>query len=331
MKTGLIPFLLLTITTPLLALPVTIGELVLSGAEHPSGGALTGEFCREVTRLDSEGQLMLKPLDKPVKSILEAEKVCREQGIELLLYGWISAGERWWDGELKLYSSGEKRVIREIHGRAGLDETASLIPELARKTVTLLYHDLGEDYPVQPMPPVHNGALSLSAGGGFWTGIGSWDPVINGYGALWGSVRVTCPNRGTAPPFRRQLDLRLGITWSWASGTTRPGWKPAVIDETRFRIPVELGFDAGRGIRLYVTAAPLIQIVRTTPGDIRAAFGGSLAPGCEIALGARKSFSVGYQLPFEITFFQTTQMIFIPVIYLSYALPFTHPKQGERP
>jgi hypothetical protein len=327
-RTGLLLLFLLT-AGGVFSLPVTVGNLNLIGENAWPGEDPTTRFMAELSRHDTSRILALTPLGCPVSGILEADRICREKGITLLLYGFITAGERWYDTEIKLYSAEEGKVIREFYLRSGLNEKEELLPCLAAKTVSLLYRDLGEILPSTTSPRPHNGSLSVMAGGGFWTCLGEWDSVLTGYGTLFSGLRFTCPTAGIRDPSRWRGTIRLGFSFTWSAGTNEPGYQPASLQEYRFRVPVDFGIDSGRGLLLFLSLAPLYQLVMIPGDDPRTAIGGSVAPGCEIALGAGQWLSFGCQMPFEATFFDKPQYVFMPVLYLTANIPFRKGTNGR--
>ena len=64
---------------------------------------------------------------KTVRSSYDALKVCKEEKIEYLLYGWVKKGEHTYEGELRIFDGEGRKNIYTVYEKDGAAEYEAFI------------------------------------------------------------------------------------------------------------------------------------------------------------------------------------------------------------
>lgn len=72
---------------------------------------------------------------KTVRSSYDALKVCKEEKIEYLLYGWIKKSEHTYEGELRIFDGEGRKNIYTVYEKDGATEYETFIRNISGKVV----------------------------------------------------------------------------------------------------------------------------------------------------------------------------------------------------
>ncbi|QOW61617.1 hypothetical protein [Treponema pedis] len=68
-----------------------------------------------------------------VRSSYEALKVCKEEGIKYLIYGWIKKGLYTYEGEIRIYDGEGRKNIGTVYGKEAIEEYEKFIKNISIK------------------------------------------------------------------------------------------------------------------------------------------------------------------------------------------------------
>ena len=103
---------------------------------------------------------------KTVRSSYDALKVCKEEKIEYLLYGWIKKGEHTYEGELRIFDGEGRKNIYTVYEKDGAAEYEAFIRNISGKVVGKLRELFY--LPAEGNDETHS-KINVQAEIGYWT------------------------------------------------------------------------------------------------------------------------------------------------------------------
>ena len=116
-----------------------------------------------------------------VYGILDAERICATKEMNFLIYGYIKKDDTSWFGNLKLYSSKEKKIIKEFFASDDINSYDRFIETMVNNIInyceTLVSADISKKNKDTKRPLEINLPMTLS----YWTPTSyGWNDVLTG-------------------------------------------------------------------------------------------------------------------------------------------------------
>ena len=125
---------------------------------------------------------------KTVRSSYDALKVCKEEKIEYLLYGWIKKGEHTYEGELRIFDGEGRKNIYTVYEKDGAAEYEAFIRNISRKVVRKLEELFY--LPAEEKDETHS-KINVQAEIGYWTFMNKdWLKYLTGTISVGGGLEV---------------------------------------------------------------------------------------------------------------------------------------------
>lgn len=125
---------------------------------------------------------------KTVRSSYDALKVCKEEKIAYLLYGWIRKSEQTYEGEIRIFDGEGRKTIYTVYEKDGAEDYEAFIQNISRKVVRKL-----EDLfylPDRDENKTHS-RINVQVEAGYWTFINkAWLQYLSGTVSAGGGLEV---------------------------------------------------------------------------------------------------------------------------------------------
>ena len=145
---------------------------------------------------------------KTVRSSYDALKVCKEEKIEYLLYGWIKKGEHTYEGELRIFDGEGRKNIYTVYEKDGAAEYEAFIRNISRKVVRKLEELFY--LPAEEKDETHS-KINVQAEIGYWTFMNKdWLKYLTGTISVGGGLEVI-PNDGAVLTKKMNLYFSIGF------------------------------------------------------------------------------------------------------------------------
>ena len=145
---------------------------------------------------------------KTVRSSYDALKVCKEEKIEYLLYGWIKKGEHTYEGELRIFDGEGRKNIYTVYEKDGAAEYEAFIRNISGKVVGKLQELFY--LPAEEKDETHS-KINVQAEIGYWTFMNKdWLKYLTGTISVGGGLEVI-PNDGAVLTKKMNLYFSIGF------------------------------------------------------------------------------------------------------------------------
>ena len=125
---------------------------------------------------------------KTVRSSYDALKVCKEEKIEYLLYGWIKKGEHTYEGELRIFDGEGRKNIYTVYEKDGAAEYEAFIRNISGKVIGKLQELFY--LPAEEKDETHS-KINVQAEIGYWTFMNKdWLKYLTGTISVEGELEV---------------------------------------------------------------------------------------------------------------------------------------------
>jgi hypothetical protein len=125
---------------------------------------------------------------KTVRSSYDALKVCKEEKIAYLLYGWIRKSEHTYEGELRIFDGEGRKNIYTVYEKDGAAEYEAFIRNISRKVVRKLEELFY--LPAEEKDETHS-KINVQAEIGYWTFMNKdWLKYLTGTISVGGGLEV---------------------------------------------------------------------------------------------------------------------------------------------
>jgi hypothetical protein len=253
-------------------------DLVRSLSETASGSAFV------VRAVES-------PPASPIRSYLDAARLCQARGYTYLLYGYLKRNELSLTAEVKLLDAEKGAIAASFFNSDDSNHYPRLIKDLAARIEDYFSADIGLNPPARKRDPQRN-LLSVPVSLGYWTPAGGeWSPVLAGLGSLSIGARFI-PARPLFTFLARPWFVALGIQAEYALGLNQPGYESFLLHEARLRIPIELDAEISTGHVLAFSAGPLLVVDTMVQDRLYAASNTSVTTVGGLALGACYRYTI---------------------------------------
>lgn len=171
-------------------------------------------------------------------TIIDANKICIAENVDYLIYGYIKKNETSWISEIKLYSSSEKKIIKEFFASDSAKHYERFVNVLCQnilygiEEITGLNHDELKRQKTRPME------LKIP------TSIFYWTPID----ANWGNKILGIAGTSTGLEFypvqpvmvlkEKLIDLSVRFNLSWDIAMNKKDTYPLILNTIVLSLPV---------------------------------------------------------------------------------------------
>ena len=157
---------------------------------------------------------------KTVRSSYDALKVCKEEKIEYLVYGWIKKSEYTYEGEVRIFDGEGRKNIYTVYEKNGVEEYEAFIRNISGKAIGKLkelFYLPDED------ENKTNSRVNVQVEAGYWTFMNKdWLRYLNGTVSVGGGFEVI-PNDGVVYTKKRKLYFSIGVLVKYCLGISGKG------------------------------------------------------------------------------------------------------------
>ena len=145
---------------------------------------------------------------KTVRSSYDALKVCKEEKIAYLLYGWIRKSEQTYEGEIRIFDGEGRKTIYTVYEKDGAEDYEAFIQNISRKVVRKLEELFY--LPAEEKDETHS-KINVQAEIGYWTFMNrDWFKYLTGTISVGGGLEVI-PNDGAVLTKKMNLYFSIGF------------------------------------------------------------------------------------------------------------------------
>ena len=125
---------------------------------------------------------------KQVRSSYDALKLCREEKIKYLIYGWIKKSEYTYEGELRIFDGEGRKNIFTVYEKDGIKNYEKFIKNISKK----LLENLQELFFIPKLEEVEKySRINVEADIGYWTFMNkAWVKYMSGTIGVGGGFEV---------------------------------------------------------------------------------------------------------------------------------------------
>ena len=157
---------------------------------------------------------------KTVRSSYDALKVCKEEKIAYLLYGWIRKSEQTYEGEIRIFDGEGRKNIYTVYEKDGAEDYEAFIQNISRKVVRKLEELFY--LPDRDENKTHS-RINVQVEAGYWTFINkAWLQYLSGTVSAGGGVEVI-PNDGAVLTKKMNLYFSIGCAADYRFGVSGKG------------------------------------------------------------------------------------------------------------
>lgn len=158
---------------------------------------------------------------KTVRSSYDALKICKEEKIGYLLYGWIKKGEYTYEGEIRIFDGEGRKNIGTVYEKDGIKEYEKFITGISMKVLDRLQELF---YVPKAEGEEKHSSITAQTDIGYWTFMnGNWTKYIAGTISIGGGLEVIPDDRVFFIKKKRgyfsvgiSMDYRMGISMTGA-------------------------------------------------------------------------------------------------------------------
>lgn len=145
---------------------------------------------------------------KTVRSSYDALKVCKEEKIAYLLYGWIRKSEQTYEGELRIFDGEGRKTIYTVYEKDGAEDYEAFIQNISGKVVGKLRELFY--LPDRDENKTHS-RINVQVEIGYWTFMNrDWSKYLTGTISVGGGLEVI-PNDGAVLTKKMNLYFSIGF------------------------------------------------------------------------------------------------------------------------
>ena len=231
------------------------------------------------------------PPASPIRTYLDAARLCQSRGYGYLLYGFVKRGEFSVTAEVKLLDAEKAVVAASFFNTDDSSHYPRLMKNLAVRIEDYFAADIGLNPPKRKQETQRN-LLSIPVSLGYWTPAGGeWSTVLAGLASVSLGARFVPAN----PLFTflaRPWFVALGIQAEYSLGLNQPGYESFLLHEARVRFPVELGAEISTGHVIAVLGGPLFIVDAIVQDRLYASSSTSVTTVGGVSLGAYYRYAI---------------------------------------
>ncbi|AIW89611.1 hypothetical protein JO41_07245 [Treponema sp. OMZ 838] len=157
---------------------------------------------------------------KTVRSSYDALKVCKEEKIAYLLYGWIRKSEQTYEGEIRIFDGEGRKNIYTVYEKDGAEDYEAFIQNISRKVVRKLEELFY--LPDRDENKTHS-RINVQVEAGYWIFINkAWLQYLSGTVSAGGGLEVI-PNDGAVLTKKMNLYFSIGCAADYRFGVSGKG------------------------------------------------------------------------------------------------------------
>ncbi len=274
---------------------------VLEDSGGPAAGTLNpGEdLVRNLSEIAGGSALIVRAVDAPpsapIRSYLDAARLCQSRGYALLLYGFVRHSDLSVSAEVKLLDAEKGTVAASFFNADDSRHYPRLMKDLAGRIQDYFSADVGLSPPPKKPEPERN-LLSVPLSLGYWTPAGGeWSRVLAGLGSLSIGARFI-PALPLFTFLTRPWFVAFGVQAEYGLGLNQPGYESFLLHEARVRIPIELGAEISAGHVLALAAGPLLVVDAMVQDRLYASSSASVTTVGGVSFGAHYRYAVSDSL-----------------------------------
>jgi hypothetical protein len=177
------------------------------------------DVLRQLNRIETGAALQFFPVDNtrmnPPQSVLDAVRVCRDERLYFLLYGYVTKKDYTYYAEIRLYDYEKRAIIQSFYGADDHGNYERMIEDMAHKIVR--YVD-GEFHLAIAFDEPEYYEFWLPFNAGYWTAMGrQWTDLLLGVAAVSAGVEFI-PNDRQAVLLGKSFYASVGISAGYRFG-----------------------------------------------------------------------------------------------------------------
>jgi len=285
------------------------------------------DLLRALSVRTSPDIIILSParnaVDGPVRTFLDAARLCETQGYRFLLYGFVRKSEYSFYAEVKLLESEKRDVVAVFFNSDDAAHYDRFVGDLADRIASFFHEEIGLKPPVRKSPPRRN-LLEVPMALGYWTPVGGdWSQVLAGLGSVNLGIRFI-PASPLFVFLSSEWTIALGCDVEYDLGMSQPSYEGGVLHAVQLRLPIELFTQLSAGHSLGMGIGPLLRIdtlVQDRKYDdfytATTAVGG-LSVSVTYRYLVSDSLSLGMTAIVDVAFYNTPLSSFSPRIFIDW-------------
>ena len=173
-------------------------------------------------------------------SIMDANKICVEEGADYLIYGYVRKNETNWFCEVKLYGEAEKKIIKEFFASDSTDHYDRLINSLNRNILSGIEELTGVNQDEKKKEKMRAMELNIAPSLFYWTPVDrDWGNKISGIAGINGAVEFY-PPQPVMTAEEKLVDFSVRFNLLWDIGINKAGVYPLVLNTVTLGLPALL-------------------------------------------------------------------------------------------
>lgn len=184
-------------------------------------------------------------------TIIDANKICVNEKVDYLIYGFIKKNEKNWFAEIKLYDSNEKKINQDFFASDNIEHYERLINNLCQNILFEIEEITGLNKDEIKKEQTREMELNIPAALFYWTPIDSkWGNKILGIAGLSTGVEFYPPQPIII--FKEKLfEFSIRTNLSWNIGINKKKTYPLILNTIAVSLPVLLHMHFDKRNSLY--------------------------------------------------------------------------------
>lgn len=179
-------------------------------------------MCREFSSRWFEGLIHFENLGRKkygeILNILDASRVCTAENVEFMLYGYIQNNEGNWFGNIKLYDSQKKKIIKEFYCADSLEHYERFLASLAHNILEEITELTGIESDTLNKTDIRPVELTLPVSLFYWTPVDpKWNSRILGIAGTEIAAEFY-PQQPLISIKEKQIDFSIRLVLFWDCG-----------------------------------------------------------------------------------------------------------------
>jgi hypothetical protein len=251
-----------------------------------------------------------------ISNILEASSYCEKEGIDNLIYGFLSRNQYRDSLELRFYNHNSRTIEKVFYGSDNIDETGRLVADIKSKINTYLIEELAlyEDKKDEDQ----KSKLSVPIAAGYWIPLDNhWSDVTVSLFSIKSGILFN-PFEEIKSTENLNLNFHFGFSLLYETGMNAMGFEDFFQQKFKVFMPLEVSLTIVEKHRISLVLSPLYQldIISKTRNyeDGKAEFssGFGFSSGMSYHYNFNKSYSAGLSGYFDFIFYENPQVSFRP-------------------
>lgn len=285
---------------------------VLSGYEISAEIAGNNKY---VTFSPSSGEI--------ITSVIEASSYCDREGLDNLIFGFVTGDDLQISMELRYYNHKTRTVEAVFFAGDGVGEIERLIVDISEKMFTYFNDDPGHSE-LEPQDVFHRSIFSIPLSAGYWIPVDdNWNNFTKSIFSFSPGIQID-PFKSIIEREKFTLDFRFGFSLLYELAVNYPNYETFYLHKLKFMLPLTFCFQLLERHSLSAIIAPLVQMdildkrrnYSDVFVDVTAALGFSAGIGYRYLFS--DYFSGGLACSVDFVFFETVQVSIRPELSVQF-------------